>query len=160
MRSHGTPSGVIARRVKGTSRQPGILACGSTYPLSRLPALESAVAADDRLLKAELPAYSGGTAWALHPLRVAAGSGLRVLQPSPVERAVYIARIVCLHSPLRGSYRETPKPRRRPKCIATIAKARIGKLIDDFVQLGRIRLSSPPGVQFHVGRRRFNQRSA
>ena len=57
----------------GTARPPGILARGS----SRRPSLPMQMSAQwppaRPAVGRELPAYSGGTAWDSHPLRMAAG---------------------------------------------------------------------------------------
>jgi hypothetical protein len=53
---------------KGTSPRPGFLTRGS----AQRAVFPSAAALSD-MYDASLPAYSGGTVWASHPLRVAAG---------------------------------------------------------------------------------------
>ena len=37
---------------------------------------------DDEPVRSALPAYSGGTVWAFHPLRVAAGASVELFEPS------------------------------------------------------------------------------
>src|SRR5258708_7210697 len=91
MKALGPPFGVFTRRwieVNGPGR-PGILARGSSRAspvFPRRPGLEAcatAVAADLRsAMETSLPAYSGGTAWASHPLRMTAG---RLQDPGLLE---------------------------------------------------------------------------
>ncbi len=79
--THGTPFRRVLAPMEKDGPAPGILARGST--LRSLPSHAARVADRAQWLPAwpargtELPAYSGGTAWASHPLRMVAGQGRR-----------------------------------------------------------------------------------
>jgi hypothetical protein len=67
---------------------PGILARGSTSGCFILPGLLVAQWLGSDPIETALSAYSGGTAWALHPLRVVAGqSRVRSARDSDVSCA-------------------------------------------------------------------------
>ena len=68
--SRRSPPAHARRRDKGTSRCPGVLTCGSQRTALAFPRpVKDAVALYER----PLPAYSGVTVWAFHPLRVVTG---------------------------------------------------------------------------------------
>ena len=103
-----------ARRTERTARRqyPGLRIVASLHafpPLARTCFVPGAVAAGLAGWGSRLPAYSGGTAWDLHPLRVVAGKSRRVRRRLSVSCAgeysmrcsfcCVFSKIECLEAP-------------------------------------------------------------
>ena len=69
---------------------PGLLTCGSSQRFTP----SQAGSPSDLCIEAPLAAYSGGTVWDLHPLRVAAGVNVNLYVSPRPERPQRCGRMV------------------------------------------------------------------